>query len=163
MIVSSGDPGVNTSATPWAFERVDIGPRDDAAREHQRIEPAGAELVDHLRDERHVRTREQREPHGVGVLLERRFRDLAGSLEQTCVDDLEAGVAQRPGDHLRAAIVTVQPGLGNDDAVASQHSPPPVAGAVSTRRGDHVSHGLGAPAKGLSRCRWTPSARATSR
>ena len=52
-----------------------------------------------------------------------------GRLEQAGVDDLEAGVAQRPGDHLGAAVVPVQPGLGNDDAVASQHSPPPVAGA----------------------------------
>ena len=32
------------------------------------------------------------------------------------VDDLHAGVAQRAGDDLRAAVVPVEAGLGDDDA-----------------------------------------------
>jgi len=87
--------------------------------------PPGAQLVDDLRDQRHVRAREQRQADRVGVFLQRRFRDLAGRLEQAGVDDLEAGVAQGPSDHLGAPIVSVQAGLGDHDAVASQHSAPP--------------------------------------
>ena len=39
----------------------------------------------------------------------------SGRLVQAGVDDLHAGVAQRPGDHLRAPVVPVQAGLGDDD------------------------------------------------
>ena len=85
----------------------------------------------------------QREPDRVGVFLERRFGDLTRRLEQAGVDDLEAGVAQRPGDHLGATIVSVQPGLGNDDAVASQHSL-----SCRGRRERHVSQGLAARPEG---------------
>ena len=46
---------------------------------------------------------------GLGHLLRR--------LEQAGVDDLEAGVAQRPGDDLGAPVVAVEAGLGHDDPV----------------------------------------------
>ena len=60
-------------------------------------------------------------PDRVGVLLQCGLRHQLGRLEQAGVHDLEARVAQGPCDHLGAAIVSVQPGLGDDDAVASQH------------------------------------------
>ena len=68
-----------------------------------------------------MRAREQRQTDRVGVLLERRFGDLLRRLEQAGVDHLEPGVPQRPGDDLGAAIMAVQAGLGDDDAVASLH------------------------------------------
>ena len=45
--------------------------------------------------------------HGVGILLDRRFSDLLGRLEQPGVDDLEPRVAQGPGDDLDAPIKRV--------------------------------------------------------
>ena len=47
--------------------------------------------------------------------------DLLGRLVQTGVDDLEAGVAQRPGDDLGPPVVTVEAGLGDDDSVRPVH------------------------------------------
>ena len=55
-------------------------------------------------------------PIDVGVLLERSGDDLLGRLAQARVDDLHAGVAQRARDHLGAAIVPVEAGLGDDDS-----------------------------------------------
>ena len=60
-------------------------------------------------------------PTRVGVLLQRRLRHELGRLEQAGVHDLEPRVAQGPCDHFGPPIVSVQPGLGDDDAVASQH------------------------------------------
>src|SRR5213078_1260635 len=60
--------------------------------------------------------RQDRQPDGVGVLLDDRLDDLLGRLVQAGVDDLHPGVTQRAGDDLRAAVVTVEPGLGDDDA-----------------------------------------------
>ena len=95
------------------------------------------------RDERHVRAREDRQPDGVGVLLDHGLDDLLGRLVQAGVDDLHAGVAQRAGDDLRAAVVPVEAGLGDDDAdlaVAVRRSwqaraPMSVMRAARARRG----------------------------
>ena len=50
-----------------------------------------------------------------------RLDDLLGGLVEPGVDDLEPGVAQRPGDHLGAAVVPVEPGLGHDHSIGSFH------------------------------------------
>src|SRR5262249_7801249 len=92
-----------------------------------------------LRDERHVGARENRQADRVGVLLQSRLRHELGRLEEPGVDDLEPGVAQGPCDHFGPPIMSVQPGLGDDDALASQHrltvatdaSWPPLEPAVS--------------------------------
>ena len=47
----------------------------------------------------------------IGVLLDGGLDDLFGCLVQTCVDDFHAGVPERPCDHLRAAVMTVEAGL----------------------------------------------------
>src|SRR5262249_51945998 len=49
---------------------------------------------------------------------------LLGGLEQARVDDLEAGVAQGARDHLGAAVVPVEAGLGDDDAIGPLHRAP---------------------------------------
>ena len=49
--------------------------------------------------------------------------DLLGRLVQAGVDDLEAGVAQGPGDDLGAPVVAVETGLGDDDSIAALHRP----------------------------------------
>ena len=67
----------------------------------------------------------------------------SGRLEQARVDDLEPRIAQGPCDHFGAPIVSVQPGLGDDDAVASQHrltlakdSPGPLVATARSRSAD---------------------------
>ena len=46
----------------------------------------------------------------------RRGRDHLGRLVQAGVDDLVAGVGERARDDLGAAVVAVEPGLGDEDA-----------------------------------------------
>src|SRR4051794_31629223 len=75
-----------------------------------------AQQLDDLGDQRHVGAREDREADGVGVLLEDGLDDLLRRLVQARVDDLHAGVAQRAGDDLRAAVMAVEARLGHDDA-----------------------------------------------
>ncbi len=64
---------------------------------------------------------EERQPDGVGVLLDHRLGHLLRRLVEAGVDDLEAGVPQGPGDDLGAAVVPVEPGLGDDDSVRPLH------------------------------------------
>ena len=80
-----------------------------------------AQAVDDPRDERHVGSREDRDPDRVGVLLDRRLDDLLGSLMEAGVDHLHAGIAQGARDDLGAAVVSVEAGLGDDDAYLPLH------------------------------------------
>ena len=69
----------------------------------------------------------------------RRLDDLLRRLVKAGVDDLHAGVAQRPGDDLGAAIVTVEARLGDDHADGPTHTKAsvatqPSAGAKATSR-----------------------------
>ncbi len=72
-------------------------------------------------EQRHVRAGQDGQADRVGVLLDRGLHDLLGRLVQAGVDDLHAGVAQRSGHHLGAAVVPVEAGLRNDDPNASTH------------------------------------------
>ncbi len=58
-------------------------------------------------------------PHGVHVLLNGGGGDLLGSLPQARVDHLVARVAQCPRHDLRAPVVPIQAGLGDQDATSS--------------------------------------------
>src|SRR5436190_18759226 len=49
------------------------------------------------------------------ILLGRRLDDLRHRPADTAVDHLEAGLAGRDRDHLRAVRVAVEPGLADDD------------------------------------------------
>ena len=83
--------------------------------------PRAAQLLHDPREQRQVGARQQRQPDGVGVLLQHRLGDLLGRLVQAGVDDLEPGVAQRPRDRSCAPVVAVETGLGHDDAVGPVH------------------------------------------
>src|SRR5207248_10830356 len=82
---------------------------------------------------------QHRDTDGVGVLLQGGLRHLLGRLVQARVDDLEPGIAQRPGDHLRAPVVAVEAGFGDDDAVAPLHGLNPHM-APSRYMGRSLSH-----------------------
>src|SRR5262249_11992968 len=75
---------------------------------------------------------EDREPDGVGVLLDRGGDDLLGRLVQPRVDHLEAGIAQRPRHDLGAAIVAVESRLGAAAATRppGHHAPPASAARI---------------------------------
>ena len=74
--------------------------------------PGFAQQLEHARKERHVRAAQDREADDVDVFLHRGGRDHLRRLVQPGVDDLHAGVAERGGDDLRAAVVAVEAGLG---------------------------------------------------
>ena len=87
-------------------------------------------LAQQLHDARadvHVGARQDRQADDVGVLLQRGRHDLLRRLPQPGVDDLHAGVAQRPGDDLRAPVVPIEPRLGNDDPNPAAHPGPSAA------------------------------------
>ena len=62
-----------------------------------------------------MRARQDREADDVDVLLEGRRDDHLRRLAQAGVDDLEAFVAEAAGEHLGAAVVAVEAGLGDED------------------------------------------------
>ena len=74
---------------------------------------SGQQLRD-ARHERHVRARQDRQADHVDVLLERGRGDHLGRLAKAGVDDFEALVAQPAREHLGAAVVAVQSGLGDE-------------------------------------------------
>jgi len=65
------------------------------------------EPLDYLRHEGTVRSREDRDAEDVHVLLDRRLDDVLRRPVQPGVDDLEAGVAERPRDHVCTPVVAV--------------------------------------------------------
>ncbi len=117
MISCSGAPGVKISRTPSSLSRLAssagiVPPPKNTMSPASRL----AQLLDDERKERHVRAGENRQADAVGVLLDRGLHDLLGRLEETGIDHLHPGIAQRPRDHLRPAVVTVEAGLSDDDA-----------------------------------------------
>ena len=64
---------------------------------------------------------QQRQPDGVGVLLDDGLDDLLRGLVEARVDDLEPGVAQGPGDHLGSSVVPVEAGLGDYHSIGALH------------------------------------------
>ncbi len=65
---------------------------------------------------------QQGQADGVGILLDGGLGDLLRRLVQPGVDDLEAGVAQGPGDDLGPAVMAIEPGLGHHDSIATMHA-----------------------------------------
>ena len=117
MMSCIGVPGRKMPLTPdvLQFRNIDVG--DDAADDHQHVvQPFSSSSCMILRADVHVRAGQDRQADHVRILLERRGDDLLGRLAQPGVDHFHPGVTQRARDHLRATIVAVQTGLGDDDA-----------------------------------------------
>ncbi len=108
-------PGVKI----FAADLLELGQvvlRHDAAAKHDHVAGAARlERVDHGRKQRHVRARHDRQPDGVDRFLDGGGRDHLRRLMQTRVDHFVAGVGERAGNDLRATIVTVETGLGDQD------------------------------------------------
>ena len=60
--------------------------------------------------------REDREADDVDILLHRRAGDHLGCLVEPGIDDLHPGVTERGRDDLRAPVVSVEAGLGDQHA-----------------------------------------------
>src|SRR5437870_5395160 len=115
--VSEGRPGSEDDLDARLLELRDILLRDDPAARDEDVArlPLLQELHD-LGEGGHVRSAQAGEPNRIDVLLDRGLDDILRGLPQARVDDLHPRVAQRPGYDLRPAIVTVQSGLGDEDA-----------------------------------------------
>src|SRR6185436_2888803 len=110
-------PGQEDTLDPHLVQLRDVHVRNDAADDDEHVlETLLAEQLHHARTDVHVRPRQDREADGVRILLERGGDDLFGSLAQPGINHFHAGIAQGAGNHLRATVVAVEPGLGNDDA-----------------------------------------------
>src|SRR6266576_190170 len=108
-------PGAEQPADALALERLHVfGGDDAAARDQDLVPPRLSEQLLHPREQRHVRSGENRQADHVHVFLDRRLRDLLGGLVQARIDHFHPGVAQRGGDDLGAAVVAVEPGLRHE-------------------------------------------------
>src|SRR5439155_21440008 len=115
--VSEGGPRSEDDLDACLLELRDILLRDDPAARNEDVArlPLLQELHD-LGEEGHMRPAQAGEADRIDVFLDRGLDDILRGLPQARIDDLHPRVAQRPGDDLRPAIVTVQSGFGNEDA-----------------------------------------------
>src|SRR5205809_2495109 len=119
---------------------VHVARRNGAAHDHRDV--AGAVVpqpVEHATGEEQMGAGQHRQPDDVHVLLDRRLHDLVRRPLESGVDHLDAGVAQGVGHDFRAAVVPVEPWLGDQHLHASrnagsQRALPP--GSSATRRGE---------------------------
>src|SRR3990170_7454868 len=101
---------------------LDVQPRDVAP--HQDEGPQ-AELIQtghQLACDGQVRSAEDRKPEDIDVLLQGSLDDLLHGLVQAGVDYLKARLAQRQRHDLRAAVVAVEAGLGDQHADRMGHA-----------------------------------------
>src|SRR5437763_4132784 len=98
-------------------ERAHVALGDDAAHDDgdRLAHPLGPELLAHRARDLEMRTGEDREAEHGRILLDRPLDDLRHRPADAAVDHLEAGLAGRDRDHLRAVRVAVEPGLADDD------------------------------------------------
>ncbi len=117
-----GAPGPKTPATPSFRQLFGVVLGNRSAHHHDHVLDAVlAQELEDARHERHVRAGEDRDADGVSVLLDRGLDDLLRRLMKARVDHLHAGIAERAGDDLRAAVVPVEPRLGDDDSDLPGH------------------------------------------
>ena len=126
---------MKTCGDALLLEHGDVGLGDDAADDDEHVAPAGlGQQLQHLGHQGEVGAGEQRQPDGVGVLLDHRLDDLLGRLVQPGVDDLEAAVAQGAGDHLGPPVVPVEARLGHDHPVGTFHRTPRIRTGLRGRQ-----------------------------
>ncbi len=117
-----GAPGREDGGDTTCDQLGGIVGRDRSAHDDEHVVGlVRSQPLDDPRHEGHVRARQDRDPDGVGVLLDRRLDDLLGGLMETGVDHLHARVAQGAGDDLGPAIMAVEAGLRDHDAYLPLH------------------------------------------
>ena len=95
---------------------------DHAATKDECIaEVAFTKFFHHTRKQREVRSAEQRQADSVDIFLQGRLGDLFRGLMQPRVDDFETMIAKGARDGLRAPIMPIEAGLGNNNTVGPLH------------------------------------------
>jgi hypothetical protein len=77
-----------------------------------------------------VRAGEDRKTDYPGIFLQGGAYDHFRSLSQTSINDFHARVPERPRNHLRSTVVSVEPGLGNNYANGRTHHDSIVVGHI---------------------------------
>src|SRR5229473_5424474 len=112
--VLCGSAGKKDFSDAGLFEGGDVGFGDDAADEDGDVGHAFVvEEFHELGADGVVRAGENREADDVDVFLDGGGGDHLRGLAQAGVDDLHAGVTEGAGDNFCAAVVAIQPRLGN--------------------------------------------------
>ena len=88
---------------------------DSADHDQNIVHLVLAQQVHYARHDRVMRARKNGEANHMHIFLQRRIDDHLWSLAQAGVDDFHAGVAQRAGDYLCAAIVAIEAGFSNQN------------------------------------------------
>src|SRR5690348_6974220 len=115
--VLGGSAGKKNFGDANFFQRGDVGFRNDAADEDSDVvHPFFAEEFHEAGAESVVRAGEDGEADDVHVFLHGGGGDHLRRLAEAGVDDFHASVAESAGDDFRAAVVTVEAGLGDEDA-----------------------------------------------
>src|SRR5215213_7037972 len=130
-----GGAGAEQRGDALFVEDGNIGFGDDAADDDRGACAGIAQCGDDARCDGEVRAVVHRDPDDVDVLVSRDGAHGCRSLTQSGVDHLHARVAQRAGNDLDAAVVTIEPDFGNQDATAhatarSVHAPNTISSAA---------------------------------
>lgn len=57
-----------------------------------------------------------READGIDIFLERGVNNFFSRIVNAKIDDLDAGISERPGNYFHAPVMAVQSGLGDENA-----------------------------------------------
>ena len=108
---------------PESQQFLGVLARNRAAHQDQHVlGPVLLQPVQDSGDEGHVRSGEDRDADGVGVLLNGGLDDLLRRLMKAGVDHLHPGVAKRACDDLGAAVMAVETGFCDHDSNLSCHA-----------------------------------------
>src|SRR3990172_4653660 len=66
-----------------------------------------------LREDRHVRTAQETDPHDIDVFLQCRLNNHFRRLTQSGIDHLHPGISQSRGNNFYTSVVTVEAGFRN--------------------------------------------------
>src|SRR6478672_13967724 len=127
----AGRAGAEHRGDARVVEEGDVGFRHDAPDDHGGACGRVAQCGDHSWCDGEVRAVVHRDADDIDVLVARDRGDGLGRLAEPAVDDLHARVAQRARHHLDAAVVAVEPDLGDEHPAAR-------AGGQATARSTQV-------------------------
>src|SRR5260370_42107337 len=116
-------PGLEYSRDAQLFQLGGVLVRNYTADDDQDVVHMFlAQQFHHARNNRIVRTREDRQSDDLDVLLQRGVYNHLRSLAQAGVNYFHAGVAESARDHLRPPVVAVQTGFGDQHPDAMIHT-----------------------------------------
>ena len=117
-----GGTGREYHSYPGLLKPLNIRFWNDPARDHQHVPGApGAQLPNDRGEQLVVGAGEDGDADHIYVLVNGSGDDLRGGAVQPRVDHLKTGVPKATGDDLRAAIMAIEAGFGDQDTDAAIH------------------------------------------